>query len=63
MTEKRFTKEEQSYLNKTLRHQFCNYYRIAREDMSLSERLLFEDIARLVQNGFAFDIWFSRFVK
>lgn len=53
MTEnKRFSLEDREYLSKTLHQQFLNYHRITIKEMSLSERLFFEDIQRMVEGGF-----------
>ena len=43
-------------LMKILHQQFINYYRICGEDMSLSERLLFEHIQKHIEGGFELDI-------
>ena len=43
-------------LMKILHQQFINYYRVCGEDMSLSERLLFEHIQKHIEGGFELDI-------
>ena len=56
MTEKRFTREDIVCLNEILHEQFINYYRMNNDDMTWSEKLFFNHIQKMVEEGFNFKI-------
>lgn len=56
MGEKTFKMEDREYLVEVLHQQFINYYRLVGGEMSLSERLFFEDIEKMIEGGFAMKI-------
>ena len=52
MSEKKYTRKEMIHFSMELSKQFNNYYRMYHDEMTWTDKLFYENIRKMVQEGF-----------